>query len=78
MGAIKIWSTTTFFESAVKLVALSLRERRGNLNSRYLFQRPMTGPNAKPVTVPVFHQKVRGNSLMPAPKEKNRSVRGMS
>jgi hypothetical protein len=55
MGAIKSWSTTTLFESAVKLVALSLRERRGNLNSRYLFQRPMTGPKAKPVTNPVFH-----------------------
>ena len=44
MGAMKTWSTTTLLKSAVKRVAPSLCERRGNLNSRYLFQRPMKGP----------------------------------
>lgn len=45
MGAMMIWSTATLLESATKLVAFSLRMGRGNLYSRYLFQRPMTGPD---------------------------------
>src|SRR6266446_7274007 len=57
MGAITIWSTTTLFARAEKLVELCPRGRRGNLNSRYLFQRPMTGPEAKPVTSLVFSPK---------------------
>lgn len=75
MGAIKTWSTKTLLKSAEKLVALSLRVPRGNLCSRYLFQRPMRGPKA------CLKQRFSDNarhSLMPAPKQKNRRVRTKS
>jgi hypothetical protein len=73
MGAMTIWSTATLLESAAKLpvVAPSLRLRRGNLSSRYLFQRPMMGPDTEPRQRATHSPKRQGGQLTDAcPKEK--------
>ncbi len=64
MGAMTIWSTATLLESAAKLPVAepSLRVRRGNLSSRYLFQRPMMGPDGTSSTGNSFAETPQGQT----------------